>query len=167
MLGKKAYFTPQNFFRELEGQTFPQLFQRTEKEKKGKKKLRCLEFCFVLSHAAKPKQSLRSKTNKHLCSIPPFTESFRSVMGPTYCSAYFHTEVRSLPILATCQVHCCLPFPRPGPLPRAFLAPPFPGLVGHIDVMGKPKCGNRQQKTEGEKLMLFTQNYHCFNGGGG
>lgn len=42
VLGKKADFTPQNFFRELKGQTLPQPFQRTivksEMEKKRKKK---------------------------------------------------------------------------------------------------------------------------------
>lgn len=40
VLGKKADFTPQNFFRELKGQTFAQPFQRTivksEMEKKKK-----------------------------------------------------------------------------------------------------------------------------------
>lgn len=54
----------------------------------------------------------------------------------------------------------------PGALPRARLAPPLPGLVNHVDLLGKSKCGSRQGAAEGERQMLFTQNHHCFSLGG-
>lgn len=162
-VGQKGRFHPTEFFQGI-GRSNPtpaisednsQVRKGKEKKRKKKKKtLRCQEFCFVLSHAAKPKQSLRSEINKQLCSIPPLLQSLKAGLGPTCGSACFHTEVRSPVSAYSCHLSGSpsLPFPRPGPapgpLPRAYLAPPFPRLV---DLMGKPKSGNRQQVVETRK----------------
>lgn len=91
VLDKKADFTPQNFFGELKGQTLPWSFQRTivksEMEKKRKKNLRCPEFCFALSHAAKPKEC-----DKQLCLIPPL---WSSKPGPGQRAALLTFTLRS------------------------------------------------------------------------
>lgn len=67
VLGKKADFTPTELFQGTErSNPSPTISEDNSQIRDGKdkkKNLRCTEFCFALSHAAKPKQNLRSVTN--------------------------------------------------------------------------------------------------------